>query len=1234
MDDRPLAVPVRVTALVVNDSVAARDDFRWWDFDYLALRDFRSPEPRALADSVDVDPASAVGVHLQWTLPEALRHAGSDPDASRSAYPLVPNRWLVVRVHGTTRRGATAWVVESDCPLTSEVTTVMAEKTSMYLVDQDLVRAWRASADPVRGAVDVGPDSEPVRVARIGVSFPLERWWERSAQPMFLTAVAPSNPLFAGFYAHHKGVFSFHDDLAGIDQATVSYFVFGWYSDPAGDVMAADVPFTDLLARLRWTVDDDTKESTASVYHGAALSIGWTRTGPAPSDDPLQEIRDSGELNVGIGNTTIDAFTALIEAQLADPAKAKLLRAFQYDFLRQLNQPGGDALLDEKIRQAWFDSQAGGYTWTIVADKSDGTTDVPLTDDEQRWLHQLNTDQSALDAALVRLRGLQWQLHALWLKQGYLADPANAIGVPNSAAVGAAVAAQLDPAVPNSVTARLVAQFRVVSDLRAKLPVPSAAANPQTALQEGIERFARQVRLEPGRTLKAKAAPRYWRANNPVVVLSGVQPPQAATSGADLRVRDLGQLVTGFSGPGGVIDTASVAPIAGQLPSLAALPAAAEPLLREFLLLDPDNAATIARFTGRQLSDVLGALTTRAGHIGVLPDLDLTAWRQPWQPMFLEWSTTYVPLRGGATAPWAFDGTDYRLIPDAATEPDAGRDVGGISLLSPHTSTVFGARLDAFVEQFGSDNDLAHLDEWVRAVYDWRILAQELTGFNETLSLRDLRAFRRPAGTDTVGPLPVAALTGYPDGTVPTEFALPPADQYPVTTVPLLAGGEAEPFHGTRGGQLHFTDLRLYDAFGRLLYVIQSGGDAGLFDDRNFPVHVDAALLPEQRLIPDVASVVELPPRLLQHARLDFRLVDGHDDAKVHELDPGVTPIAGWVLPNHVDRSLLLYAPNGTALGELRLVAGTDGGHVAEWQPLPGGLATLDDVRADAPHLRAMLDAPGLHTETGFLAFLAAIDETLWTTDPLGNRVDQNLSVLAGRPLALVRARLRFELAGDPISDTGWAATVAPTPPDFLEFPFRIRLGDLPTRQDGVIGYFTGTDYGVFHSVAAPDPAVDQAYVRVIGPVGDPAGDNYLRLTTRPDDEVYVTVLADPRAAIHATTGVLPVKQLDIPQQFVDGPLSHLEISFRTGPTLTVVVPSPDQEQHPSPFARSVVHPLPAEQNGTWAWYERTTGAEPWAGYGLVQASPDARATMEPNSLREGFLQFTTNLDDRPNRRR
>ncbi|HEX3790772.1 MAG TPA: hypothetical protein VHW44_23120, partial [Pseudonocardiaceae bacterium] len=727
------------------------------------------------------------------------------------------------------------------------------------------------------------------------------------------------------------------------------------------------------------------------------------------------------------------------------------------------------------------------------------------------------------------------------------------------------------------------------------------------------------------------AAPRYWQPNNPVVVVSGVDPAPAAVPTDDLAVRLATHLVTGFTAGGALINATAVAGLVAQLPNLTAVPTpAAAGLLTEFLLLDPGNAAQIAATTGHDPATVTAAMTAHdpTAYQGPLPQLDLGPWAQPWQPMFLEWSSTYtyVPFSTGPTTWWTFDGTDYRFTPGVGTPPTEQRAVGGVSLLSPHASSVFGSRLDNFVRQFGSASDLAQVDAWVEQVYGWRFLAQELTGFNELLSLRDSRAFRRPTATDLAGPYPVAALTGYGDGVIPAALALPESDQSQVNTVPYFPNGPAIPFHGARQGELYFTDLYLYDKFGRTLFVIESGASTGLFDYRNFPLLMDQALVPDARTITTVASVVQLPPRILQHARIDFRLLDGHDDSKLYEVDAGVNPIAGWVLPNHLDGSILVYAPDGTALGEFGLVVQADGSKIGQWQPPPHTTLTLADVGTAAPHLRDMLVSAQLSQEAGFQAFLAAIDTTLWTTDPLGNRVDQNLSVLIGRPLALVRTRLQLQVDGDPITDTGWAATLAPPTPDFLSFPFSLRLGDQLTREDGVIGYFAGSDYDVFNSVAAADSGAGQSYVSPIGPVGQ-AGGNYLRLSFTPDTYSYVTVLADPRAAIHVTTGILPVKQLDIPQQFVDPALSTMEISFRMGPVLTVRGPSPDEGTDPPEFADSIVYPLPAEQNGSWSWWERDAAAGTWAGYGLVKASPDATAGTEPNSLRDGYVQFIANLE-------
>ncbi|MFJ4682438.1 hypothetical protein [Streptomyces sp. NPDC088789] len=1237
MPAAPLAVPLHLDVLVANQAVLARDTFRWWQFNYLALSHWQSPQPPAL-DRSEGGPRE--GVHLSWTLPDALRH--SPPGSSHDTYPLVPNRWLVVRTHGTTTRTLTAWVLESDCPLTPRAPlTADPEHTSLYLADPGLITDWKSSADPVRRAVTLDAAAGTVQAARLGVAFPLAEWSERApGQRLFLTAMAPGNPLFSGYVAHHAGVFSFHDPLDKIDTGTLGYHVLGWYSDPAQDILARAggdaAAYTALLKELDWTLPTGapTTPATRSVYHAAAFSVDWNRTGPAPTGDPLETIRDSGELNVGVGNTPTDAFTALIKQRLGDPGAARLLQAFQHDLLPHLNEAHGDALLDRAIRGTWYGARPGGYSWTIVQNTAEDGADAPLTADEQRWLHRLNSDQTALDQALTTLHGLQHQVHELWLKQGFLSSatntwPAPPHGITDLAAFTRQLAAELDPAKSGSAAARLIAQLNTVRGLLTRVPRPDPnTTDPQEALRKGITEFAKKNALDAGKTLKAVAAPRYWQGNNPAVIVSGVEPPRAAVRTGPLTVRPRTALLTQFTtGAGAAVGATAVSGLLTQVGALSRLPTdtAAPELLTESLLLDPGNATALATATGLPRDQIAAAMTGRdpSRWTGTLPHQPLTGWKQPWTPLFLEWSGTYThaPLTTGTTPNWTFDGHDYRLtaaVPESAT---VQRTVSGISLLSPQTRTLFRDRLDSWVRQYGKDSDIARLDQLIDTTYGWRLLTQELSGFHSSLALRDPRPFRSPTTADRIGGMPLDALIGHRGD--PTAPALPGASRSQVDTAPLLAGGPAQPYHGTVHGGFHFTDLKLYDTFGRTLDIIESDPSSGVFDYTNFPLEIDPALTPDRVLVPHVASVLQLPPRLLQHARLDIRLLDSHDD-RVFQRDPDVNPVSGWILPNHLDDSILVFAPDGTALGEFGLHTQADGKKKGDWTPPPHTRLTLADVRTRAPRLHSVLTSPQLATEAGFLAFLATIDATLWTTDPLGNRADTHLSLLIGRPLALLRTRLRFQLDGPARDDSGWAATFDAAPPGFLTHRFAVRLGDQATRQDGVIGYFTGSDHTVFHSTAAPPATPAQDYVKVIGPVGTttPAG-NYPTLSFDPADTLELTVLADPRAAIHAHTGILPVKQYDLPQQHIENALTALEITFRAGPLLTTLTPSPAEGATAPAHAKAIAHPTPAEQNGTWSWWEPDPSGT-WTGYELAKTSPTPTTGPEANTLREGRLQFVT----------
>ena len=277
-----------------------------------------------------------------------------------------------------------------------------------------------------------------------------------------------------------------------------------------------------------------------------------------------------------------------------------------------------------------------------------------------------------------------------------------------------------------------------------------------------------------------------------------------------------------------------------------------------------------------------------------------------------------------------------------------------------------------------------------------------------------------------------------------------------------------------------------------------------------------------------------------------------------------------------------------------------------------------------------MIGATAIGGEAAFDALLDVVDTTLWTTDPLGSRRDQSMSVLAGRPLALVRAGLTLALAAPAIRDVSWDATLEPPVPDFLSQSFSVRLGDLPTRDDGLVGYFADDDYEVFNSVAAPSEITPQAYVHPIGPRADGTA-NWLSLEpVEPPVPAapshILTLLVDPRAGVHATSGVLPVTRLDLPASFVDDALSAMEVTFRLDPALTFVQSTPTQQGEAPEYPNAVVLPAPAEQAGTWSfWDQEPTG---WTGYGLVPATSDAQLKPFLPTLRDGRLQLVVDLED------
>ncbi|MFF4287557.1 discoidin domain-containing protein [Streptomyces sp. NPDC001633] len=264
-DITDLIVPVEVHALLVNERVRQVQPFYRYKPSFSGMlgtiegtgREAAEPEPFS-GGNVHI----GEGVHVQWQLPEALTEGVVDEATGHTSYPLVPNRWMVVRyarVRGASKP-ARGWVVHSDY---------------LYSDDPD---GWDGHT-----AINsfLNPRAQAPEVDWLGNIHALADgpWREPEGdRELFLTAVGAGLPSFAAYQPYHENVFSMHDDLEDLKDpsqgdsyppdATLSYLVVGWYSDTTEDILEQAVRSPGLLP-------SDSDGSRAEVLQ----ALGWTMAG-------------------------------------------------------------------------------------------------------------------------------------------------------------------------------------------------------------------------------------------------------------------------------------------------------------------------------------------------------------------------------------------------------------------------------------------------------------------------------------------------------------------------------------------------------------------------------------------------------------------------------------------------------------------------------------------------------------------------------------------------------------------------------------------------------------------------------------------------------------------------------------------------------------------------------------------------------------------------------------------
>ncbi|MBW2569004.1 MAG: hypothetical protein JRE47_06450 [Deltaproteobacteria bacterium] len=1161
------------------------------------------------------------GIHIHWTLPEALSSGINNKDGD-IIFPLIPNRWMVTRIvnqNYTSENSSIStksWVIESDYLSTDFSNNTVTNNTGNVTVPSSVLGL---------------PEEQSCSCYYLGKTFDYESWQEgqdiEAKRFRDLTALGHGDFTFSGFYPNCRGALGFYDDLADLeditwDQSRISYVVVGWYRDASKDPLS-QIDFNSDENTYKWTFNNDGTNNVpqSTLCSGFINNIHWD-----PGTKFLNRDNNSN-LDIAVGNNSIEALSALLASQAGPDMDKKsveyILNALQLGALEKLDTPDGSAHVEQALHQSEFKALSGGIIWRVTEQEKEGNVDPKESEDKDftlpdslsKDLHDLNVIQQNFNRTQDEIACLRWQIYSNWYKWMMLEypDPSNEISCDINDASG------------------------LINDQLSDLDIKKSDLD-QLSQDLQDKKTSIENQLDDEYILKSLPAPRYWQPQEPVMLFSGESVKSVDRRGKRdsldpkgyLKCRISSEIINAvkFS-----IDQSSIDVTGEDLCDISinsSGPYSQEiiNILYETLFLDSNNAIFIAKkiISLQQYSgagDVLSikdqVVTTQEEIISqdnsALVDTQIppapvaiSQWNKEaaWLPIFMQWNSNYYPIE--SISP---DGSNvynqdlilnkYKLDEDqidlnltAEWTDGALQLYQGNIVLSPHASINLKQQIDDFINNNPDDPKNDGLSALYENMDNMALLCQSLSGFNQALLMRS-QTYQ----------LKVADPLGYPESIY--EFSNTDVRNAVINqnTLGPLPNNYYNPI---RAGLLKFKGeglkIRIIDAFGQIRDI----------DLDKIKLIRAESFIPKED-ITDHLDDVFLSPRITQPSRLLFRFLSAKEEEIEMNSHPLTSPICGWVVPNHIDRSLMIYDQNGEAIGSVVL---TDNQNQLNWQSAPGSdtieQANKTDEIGDAfnghnSYLKDFVLGAYNNGAQFIKQFLDTIDLACTTINPQNSQQEQGLSVLIGKPLALVRASLKLEIQGLPASNQSWdwLKDGFNSTADFTKVKFPIRLGDLTSINDGLIGYFKENsqqqaDYTTFYAPASGSDGENG----ITAPESDT-----ITLTcdsVKGDDKIYIiTMLLDPQAKVHLTSGILPIKDIQIPPEQYSKALNSMEVTFLTSPLL-------------NPLG-NVALSLPKEKGYTWQWVERKDNNE-WKNSEIGAVNDKALINYSPQKIAEGWLKL------------
>jgi len=1010
-----------------------------------------------------------------------------------------------------------------------------------------------------------------------------------------------------------------------------------------------------------------------SLYHSMIATVQWK--GKNKSYGTGAPIGGNGEQKlptVTIANTPESAISTFMATKASEvqgsgitkqdiPNLSIALEAFQRGLLFDLQSDPQWA--EDKIHDAKFDKKYRGQEWIVVRTVENNTATVsennragqqsiPLDATQTQLLIDLNKLQSELNTLGLMMNTRKQELYALAMKQEFLQY--------NRSTIDEKALKELNEKVLQSskaMSTELATNHTTFSQLETE--IETKASDLTSNLADKYELSV--VDLDP------TADPA-----DPVVLISGseldtkILPPEYNGHSHLLPIRFTGQTITTINVTYAPVQAESIA-ITWQdilnkitLPTWNAIPKEVLNLWLEALLLNTGSASLIADiyFTKadkqpdeQQLKALIEkiqaqqtacwtefktqppteALTQVCGYDGLLPDPVGVAYRpdkNPWTPIFMDWKIRWIPSSQDVTnslKDWELGDHDYQWV--GAHLDASGSEIifQGRSILNLKTTQNIQTRFTTFKEDINYNNlpqnTVKNLDWVSNNIQYMDIVTQSMSGLTQQLNTLLVTMKNRPLDSNINSLLddssyfaPQTGGTSQPDGI---------------------------PDYAIRSGHFQMMDLRLVDSFGQVLPA--KSNLLGPNDPIAGIIWSHSMQTSSPNFNGKTSTYGQLPPRISQDAVMYSRLLQRDNDQIFTNSSDSTSPICGWVMANHLDDALMVFDADGKSLGEVikvrREVDGGESSLTVRWDAAPGTNTQLGaEPNIENEHLKKFiidLLKTGV-SNSGAQAYselMSHIDSSLWLNNTL-KKNQGNLAILLGRPLAVVRAEVKLELAGDPVYNQSWFETgkfynndgsFKPEDPSFVSVKFNVRIGDSQLKKNGVMGYFVNDDYSTFYAVygnsgqtaslhqhlkhSNDSRSVEQMKADVTTESDSSSGyvvsDHLVSLSAN-QSALKLTLIMEPFGDLTITPGSLPGSSVSLPNGPITAALENLSATFRCGPLLL--------------DPTNITMPTPSEVKGNWGWVARKDVTDWQPGSEITNSVPQAELGPAPLKLIEGWL--------------